>query len=169
MTPPPRYRLWWLQDSTYGYNTVPEPTPKDAIYIADFSGREKSGQQLDVVAPGSWVRGPFPGNPGYSHLPWWSKGHGWLKSPNTCNFYAGGTSMASPHVSAVAALMLQKNPTLTQAQVESILKSTALLIPPGSMIIYDIVPTPDFYMRSWGSDSTGAGLIQADAAVAAVP
>jgi hypothetical protein len=65
--------------------------------------------------------------------------------------------------------MLQKKPTLTQVQVESIMKSTALPIPPDSMTIYDIVPTPGLYTRTWGSDSTGAGLIQADKAVAKVP
>ena len=165
--PPPRYRLWWLQDSTYGYNDIPEPTPASEVYITTFSSRQKAGQQLDVVAPGSWVRGPMPD--GYGHLPWWSKGLGWAYStPGLTNFYyVGGTSMATPHVSAVAALMLQKNPTLTQTQVEFKMKSTALPIAPGSMTVYDLSPTPGFYPYSWGSDATGAGLIQADAAVAA--
>jgi subtilisin family serine protease len=36
-----------------------------------------------------------------------------------------GTSMATPHVSGVAALVFGENPSLTPAQVESILKSTA--------------------------------------------
>jgi len=167
--PPPRYRLWWLQDNTYGYRDIPEPTPPEDVYITDFSAREKAGQQLDVLAPGSWVRGPFPDD--YSHLPWWSEGMGWyFSTPGLTNFYyVGGTSMATPHVSAVAALMLEKNPTLNQAQVESIIKATALPIPPGSMTVWDLVPTQGWYTYSWGSDATGAGLIQADAAVAAVP
>jgi subtilisin family serine protease len=167
-SPPPRYRLWWLQDNTYGYNDIPEPTPAGDVYITDFSGREKAGQQLDVVAPGSWVRGPMPD--GFSHLPWWSNGLSWYYStPGLTNFYyVGGTSMATPHVSAVAAQMLQKNPTLTQAEVESTMKSTALPIAPGSMTVWDLSPTQDFYTYSWGSDATGSGLIQADAAVAAV-
>jgi len=170
-----RYRLWWLQDSTYGFKDIPEPTPASDVYITDFSSRENDSrvpgydQDLDVVAPGSWVRGPYAGLPGYSHLPWWSQG--WIStfvSVNPGNFYyVGGTSMATPHVTSVAAMMLEKNPSLTQSQVETILESTALYIPPGSMMVYDLSPAPGWYTFSWGSDATGAGLVQADAAVAA--
>jgi serine protease len=43
--------------------------------------------------------------------------------------YYQGTSMATPHVSGVAALMFSVKPTLTPAQVESILKSTTRAFP----------------------------------------
>jgi subtilisin family serine protease len=76
--------------------------------------------------------------------------------------------MAAPHTAAVAALMLEKNPALTQAEVESILKSTALPFPPGSG--GDIQITGGFAdMQVWGANATGSGLIQAGAAVAATP
>lgn len=166
--PLPRYRFWWLQDSTYGFNDVPEPTTADDVYITDWSSREKAGQQLDVVAPGSYVRGPYPG--GYAHLPWWSSGQGWAHSaPGLANFfYAAGTSMATPHVAGVAAQMLEKNPALTQDEVESILKGTALDIPPGSATAWNISASPQALSTySWGADATGSGLVQADAAVAA--
>jgi subtilisin family serine protease len=175
----PHYRLWWLQDDTYGYRDIPEPIPAGDVYVTSWSGRENDDrvpgydQELDVLAPGSWVRGPFPGFPGYNHLPWWAPGRGWVKAPpNLVNFYyAGGTSMATPHVSAVIALMLEKNPTLMQAEVEEIIKGTALSIPQHtSMVIWDRIPTPPYWgwvTVSWGeSEATGAGLIQADAAVA---
>ena len=76
-----------------------------------------------MLAPGSWVRGPFPGTPGFNHLPWHSNGIGDLVGGNPGNFFfVGGTSMATPHVASGAALILSKNPTRTQAQIESTLK-----------------------------------------------
>ena len=38
---------------------VADPTATNDLYVSDFSSRELAGQQLDVLAPGSWVRGPF--------------------------------------------------------------------------------------------------------------
>jgi subtilisin family serine protease len=179
----PRYRMWWLQDSTgaltpplaAGSGNVADATSASDIYVSGFSSRALPGQQLDVLAPGSWVRGPFPGNPGYNHLPWWSKGIGDLVGRNSGNFYyVGGTSMASPHVASVAALMLQKNRALTQAQVEAILKGNTLALPPaGSRNVFDFDQFADI---SWDTlcgtevcDAVGAGVLQADQALAATP
>jgi subtilisin family serine protease len=76
--------------------------------------------------------------------------------------------MATPHVAGVAALMLQKDPSLTQTQVESILKVTALPIPPG--VGGDIQVTQGFTdLQVWGPNAVGAGLVQVDAAIAATP
>ena len=176
--PPPRYRLWWLQSNLAGYNDIPDTTPVSTVYVTDFSSRENDtrvtgfDQELDVLAPGSWVRGPFPATPGYAHLPWWSQGVAGFTSPvlpgGNNFFYVGGTSMSTPHVTSVAALMLEKTPSLTQGTIESILKSTALPIAAGSAMVFDIF-TNAFQTISWeldGYEATGAGLVQADAAVA---
>jgi hypothetical protein len=64
--------------------------------------------------------------------------------------------------------MLEKNPTLTQSEIETIMKATALPIPAGSMTVWDLSPTQDWYTYSWGDDATGAGLLQTKAAVNAV-
>jgi subtilisin family serine protease len=175
----PRYRMWWLQYPLApllpGSGEVADPTAVDDVYVSDFSSRAKPGQQLDVLAPGSWVRGPFPGVPGYSHLPWHSRGIGDLRSGHLTNFfYVGGTSMSTPHVASLAALMLQKNPALAQGAVEAILKTTALPIPPaGARSIFDFDHPATI---SWDTDcdgtpcdAVGMGLIRADTAIAAVP
>ncbi len=175
----PRYRMWWLQypnpPIVPNSGNVADPTSVNDIYVSDFSSRALAGQQLDVLAPGSWVRGPFPSDSGYNHLPWWSSGIGDLRSGRLTNFfYVGGTSMASPHVASVAALMLQKNPSLGQAQVESILKSSALPMPSsGSQVVFDIaqIVTITWDTNCGGNpcDPVGAGVLQADAALAATP
>jgi subtilisin family serine protease len=165
----PFNRLWWLQSDFYPYSDIVEPTPVDEIYIPYWTSRELSGQDLDVVAPGSWVRGPCPGFPGYAHLPWWSRGIAEIIGHNPGNFYyLGGTSMATPHVAGVAAMMLEKNPALDQAEIESILEATAIPIPPGSAIVFNVLEL-EFSTQYWGVDATGSGLVQADAAIAAVP
>jgi subtilisin family serine protease len=187
-----RYRMFWLKNvmgnvaGTAGSLVPPlnagsgDVSEGDAsrIYVTDFSSREHAAldQDLDVLAPGSWVRGPFAGTPGFNHLPWWSKGFGDLFR-NTGNFYyVGGTSMASPHVAAVAALMLQKNPDLTAAQVETILTTTAMDFGAGSAMVWDPFhvdadgnAVPAFVEFTWNADAVGEGVLQADAAVAATP
>jgi len=173
----PRYRMWWLQYPSLpaGSGNVPDPTSANDIYVSDFSSRALAGQELDVLAPGSWVRGPFPSDSGYNHLPWWSRGIGDLRSGRLGNFfYVGGTSMASPHVASIAALMLQKDPSLTQSLIETKLKASALPIPAiGTQLVFDF---DHFANISWDTDcggnpcdAVGAGVIQATAALALVP
>ena len=130
---------WWNADD------VADPTKAADFYIADFSSREKPGQQLDVTAPGSWVVGPYQVNSGQLSY-----------------FYLSGTSMSSPHVAGVVALMCQKKPSLTATAAESILKATAIQLPAGSRTV--AVPGGT-EVQSWGSDATGAGLVTADAAL----
>ena len=63
-----------------------------------------TGKYVDVAAPGEEVLASDPGNT----LSWYS-----------------GTSLATPHVAGVVALMLEVNPRLTQARAERILRATA--------------------------------------------
>lgn len=206
-----RYRMFWLQnrkgtDYQVGSLTGLKPGSGDTVegadivddtYVTDFSSREitagntdGSPQDLDVLAPGSWIRGPFAGTPGYNHLPWWSNGIADLVGNNAGNFYyVGGTSMASPHVAAVAALMLEADGSLAQGTVEEILEKTAIEMPAtGSRQVWDPfltladgTPAPGFTTVSWDTscdvdgpdangaelacDAVGSGLVQADAAV----
>jgi subtilisin family serine protease len=135
-------RRWWLE------RDVAEPTAAGDFYITDFSSRAKAGQDLDVAAPGSWVVGPYQTQGGQISY-----------------FFLGGTSMASPHVAGIVALMAQKKPALTAPEAESILEGSAIRLPAGSRNILDIDGTP--ITVSWGADATGKGLATADAALKA--
>jgi len=83
------------------------------------------------------------------------------------NFF--GTSASAPHVAAVAALMLDKNPSLTQSQVRQILETSAAMRPINKRFTSarPIVTTP---IPSGGYNyDAGVGLVDAEAAVKAVP
>jgi hypothetical protein len=98
---------------------------------------------IDVLAPGSYVFGE------------WLFGHGYSEGRNVAfsdvDNFIFGTSFAAPHVVGIVARMLQKNPFLTQSDVETLLKTTALPIP----------PSPGFgFYPGWDARATGAGLAQ---------
>ncbi|MDT8898099.1 S8 family serine peptidase [Thermanaerothrix sp. 4228-RoL] len=137
-------RTWWYASD------VTDPINTADFYITDFSSRQKDGQDLDVAAPGSWVVGPYQ-----------------LQSGKISYYFLGGTSMASPHVAGIVALMAQKNPALTAAQAESILTSSAIPLPADCRNIYTPYGTTENVC--WDADATGAGLATADAALAATP
>ena len=141
---PPAGGSWWYQMN------VAEPTNPAQFYITDFSSREKARQDLDVAAPGSWVLGPYQVNSG-----------------QVSYYFLGGTSMASPHVAGIVALMAQKYPALTATKAETILEASAIPLPAGSRTITG--PNGTSETMSWEDDATGAGLITADAALAATP
>lgn len=136
---------WWFNRDVAEVNA----TYADSFYIAPFSGRQKTGQDLDVAAPGSWVVGPYQ-----------------LNSSNVQRsfFFLGGTSMASPHVAGIVALMAQKKPSLTAAEAETILETTAIPLPAGSRTIRNPGGATTTTV-TWGADASGAGLVTADAAV----
>jgi subtilisin family serine protease len=131
---------WWYADD------VRDPENADDFYIASFSSRQKAGQDLDVAAPGAWVVGPYQVNGQISY------------------YYLSGTSMASPHVAGIVALMAQRKSRLTASEAESILTSTAIPLPAGSRTV--ALPGGATTTVSWGSDATGSGLATADAALA---
>jgi subtilisin family serine protease len=140
----PGNRAWW-----YNRN-VGDPTVATDYYITDFSSRELAGQDLDVAAPGSWVVGPYQ-----------------LNSGATSYYFLGGTSMASPHVAGIVALMVQKNPALTALQAEAILQTSAIPLPAGCRNVFG--PSGAIEEYCWEDDATGSGLITADAALSMTP
>jgi subtilisin family serine protease len=157
---PPEDLFRWI------LNDVAESDPSQH-FIAPFSSWELPGQDLDVVAPGFLVPAV--------------QSQGALADYN----FSVGTSFASPHVAGIAALMLQKNPGLTAAQIEVILENTALPLPPECRNVRLAFVGPghwsswrwaDFLNVSlfnadicWNASPAGHGLAQADAALAATP
>ena len=112
------------------------PTPVDGLAKPDLAapGRKvvslrSPGSTLDRELTDRLVAGLDPLQPAYFRL--------------------SGTSMAAPIVTGVVALMLERSPTLTPAQVKDRLKSTATALAYGS------------------PETTGSGLVNAVAAVSA--
>ncbi len=138
-------RVWWNNKD------VPDPFDPADYYITDFSSRAVGDQDLDVAAPGSWVVGPYKVNSGMT----------------LSYYFLGGTSMASPHVAGIAALMMQKDGTLNQEDVEDILTGAAKPLAAGCRSVQG--PSGPAVNTCWGADATGSGLITADAALAALP
>jgi len=110
-------RNWWNQDD------VRDPVKAADFYIAGFSSRQKSGQDLDVTAPGAWVVGPYQVNGQISY------------------FYLSGTSMSSPHVAGIVARYyqagFQANDIRQYLQLDAERVGSAPLDSPTSQYSYD--------------------------------
>lgn len=130
---------------------VSNSSPANCSNVVSVAATTKAGARASYSNYGSTIVISAPGGDG-------SGGSGDILStlnsgtttPSTETYaYYAGTSMATPHVAAVAALVMQKNPSLTPDQVKTVLTSTARPLP-GSC-----------------SGGCGAGILDAYAAVQA--
>ena len=145
---------WWLYDVAEKLNSPDYWGNNWHLYLDYGSSRPNKdlGQKswdLDVTAPGCAIVGP--------HKPY--------LSPVIGYYYAWGTSMATPHVSGMAALMLQSYPKIRQEGMESILKAAAagLPLPSDGSLAFD-EPGLLYYFEWFGID-WGKGFLQADTAL----
>ena len=132
-----------------------EPYAESEFYISDFSAEPDpdaaaGAQDLDVAAPGSWVVGPWQESQGVPSY-----------------FFVGGTSQAAPHVTGIVALMLQKNSSLTPAQIEACLESAAQELDDEGQTVRPVPGAAASDASDWTTDGRqGNGFITADAALA---
>ena len=155
---------WWLNDVPEDLKTPDYWGNNWQLYLEDFSSRPNKdlGQKsfyLDVCAPGSSIVGPFQ-----SEVYWDPDAGYYVQSPLNY-YYLWGTSMAAPHVSGIASLVLEEYPDVEQANMEKILKNAArgLPLPADGSIVYDL--WYGIYHFEWSGNEYGAGWLQADAAL----
>ena len=136
-----------VENDSINYNVSYPANCNDTILVvgaidslgtrASFS---KYGTELDVVAPGVHI---------LSTLPYHFMG------------FKDGTSMACPHVSGVAALILERNPELTVTQVNSIINSNAKKL---SGVNFNVVKQDGMWNTEYGY-----GLVDAYSSVMNTP
>lgn len=123
-------------------------SPANCTGVVSVAATGKTGGRASYSNYGSTVTLAAPGGDGGSSgiLSTWNAG---TTTPGADAYaYMSGTSMATPVVSGVAALMLSANPKLTPDQVATLLKSSARAFPATC-------------------SGCGAGIVNAEAAVAA--
>ena len=125
---------------------------KDGVTLADFSSRGILGDPLyrpTITAPGASIVSTRSLN---TVLPVLGVTDDINIQPSWIPYYTtmSGTSMATPHIAGVCALMYDANASLTPDQIKSVLTSTA---------------TP---MPGYSTHQVGAGYVNAYAAVSAV-
>ena len=171
-TPPPWLPAGYPHSSTSGIITVGGTGYKnDDIYSSSSRGPAHWGNvdpwndwpylpgpgiiKPDVALPGVWVNSTVIPS-GYSGDTW------------------SGTSMACPHAAGVAALMLEKNPTLSPAGVDSVMEQWAIDLGPvgkdndfgsGRLDALTVVAAtpmtqaPDITWTEFFADPTGDGVL----------
>jgi serine protease len=102
--------------------------PANCAGVVTIAATTKSGGRASYSNYGTVVDLAAPGGDSSGYV--WSTLNSGTTVPLADN-YAGyqGTSMATPHVAGVAALMLSKNPALTPDEIENKLKATARAFP----------------------------------------
>ncbi len=138
---------WTSMAGSVGYaGTWGEVENGDHAPFSSFGPTRDGREKPDISAPGMGLFAPYSSDT--SPVP----ADGWM-SPDGNYFLSQGTSMASPFVSGVVAMMLEKNGTLTAAQIKAALRGSAA--------------TDAFTGQVW-NNAFGAGKIDAVAALQAI-
>ncbi|UCG68196.1 MAG: S8 family serine peptidase [Thermoplasmata archaeon] len=158
---------FWLNDVPEKLNTKDVWGNNWQIYLTEYSSRPNKdlGQKpsdLDLTTIASWAFSP-------NKLDVYWNGVEWVNPP-PAYLHGGGTSVATPITSSIAALILQDHPELNQREMEKILKNAASGLP----LACDGAWLFEFHWFEgifryghfeWCGTDYGAGFLQADAAM----
>ncbi|MFW9779327.1 MAG: S8 family serine peptidase [Candidatus Heimdallarchaeota archaeon] len=155
---------WWLFDVDENLKSRDAWGNNHQIFLDYYSSRPNKalGQKsfhLDVTTPGASIVGP------YQPIVSWN-GEEWVLG-GASYYYLWGTSMATPHVSAIASLVLQSYPGYTQSKMEHTLKIAASGLPLASDGAFAIDVAIYTWYFTWSGSDYGSGFLQADAALKA--
>lgn len=192
-------KTWWLDDVPDGRRTEIEQ-----VFVVDFSSRQLAGQYLDVVSTGRHMLLPYPCAELYHDGQVIASTNvrtcASKATPDNASaapfqyLFISGTSFSAPTVSAIVALMLHKDPSLSNADatfgtlnnpaswgpgsLEVILEDSATDIPAG--IVTTTFRTGVLDVECWElgpqpgapncttNEATGFGWVFVDDALAAV-
>lgn len=143
------------------------------IYLETFSSRPnkdlgQKSQHLDVTCPGASIVGPHKeaGFWVYTNPTTGTKTIYGLYPPNI--YWLDGTSMAAPHASSIASMVLQNHPSADQEDIETILRKAAS----GETLPCDGAYESDRYWdtngltwHKWNGTDFGKGFLKADSAL----
>ncbi|MCA9062156.1 MAG: S8 family serine peptidase [Planctomycetaceae bacterium] len=150
-------------DSLFG-DVADDASRFNEIVMAQLSSVELAGQDLDVIGP-SFGLGVAQNT---------------AQGQYTYSWQSGFTSFSTPRVAGLVALMLEKNPYLTPAQIEQILEDNATPLPASGSAIYyardlatvseyGAVPVRTTWFDEVNKRKTGNGFTEADRILAATP
>jgi len=153
---------WYLTDVPEKLNTKDALGNNWQIFLEDFSGRPnkdlgQTWKDLDVCAPGAYVVGPYKPEAAWN-------GAAWVNLDAATAYYGlWGTSMATPHVAGVAAIIAYHYPQFNQADMEYVLKKGATHIPMASdgATVYDTA----LWAFKWTDHDYGNGWLTVDNAL----
>ncbi|UPM55429.1 S8 family serine peptidase [Gottfriedia acidiceleris] len=107
-------------EASFTFDDVKEVVSSEGDHLASFSSKGPTKVTYDIkpeiTAPGVQI---------LSTVPSYINGPNYIGNYNYAYQQLSGTSMATPHVSGIAALLLQKNPDYTPADIKTILMNTA--------------------------------------------